>query len=92
MEVYYPLRRLFGHRLAWAAERAWAWLTRRKLCDVCGDTARYTVEGLPHCRPCAWNANGGQQPADDPDNEPPGAGADPWGRPDPATHPEYWRE
>jgi hypothetical protein len=28
--------------------------------------------------------------ADPPD--PPGAGRDPWGRPDPHTHPEYWTE
>jgi hypothetical protein len=27
-----------------------------------------------------------------PDDEPPGAGADPYGRPDPLTHPEYWTE
>lgn len=25
-------------------------------------------------------------------DEPPGAGADPFGRPDPQTHPEYWTE
>jgi hypothetical protein len=25
-------------------------------------------------------------------DEPPGAGADPYGRPDPRTHPEYWTE
>jgi hypothetical protein len=25
-------------------------------------------------------------------DEPPGAGADPFGRPDPRTHPEYWTE
>lgn len=25
-------------------------------------------------------------------DEPPGAGADPFGRPDPSTHPEFWRE
>lgn len=29
---------------------------------------------------------------DDPYDEPPGAGADPFGRPDPRTHPEYWTE
>lgn len=26
------------------------------------------------------------------DDEPPGAGADPFGRPDPQTHPEFWTE
>lgn len=25
-------------------------------------------------------------------DEPPGAGADPFGRPDPLTHPEFWTE
>lgn len=42
-EVYYPLRPLVGHRLAWLAERALAWLQRRELCAECGDTARYPV-------------------------------------------------
>lgn len=26
------------------------------------------------------------------DDEPPGSGADPYGRPDPRTHPDYWTE
>lgn len=29
---------------------------------------------------------------EDPYAEPPGAGKDPYGRPDPQTHPEYWCE
>lgn len=28
----------------------------------------------------------------DPHAEPPGAGADPYGRPDPRLHPEFWTE
>lgn len=31
-------------------------------------------------------------PEDEDDGEPIGAGADPFGRPDPRTHPEFWTE
>ncbi len=61
-------------------------------CIDCGRPARYHVRDHPFCRPCAWMANGNEQPQDDPDNEPPGAGADPYGRPDPLKHPEAWME
>jgi uncharacterized protein RhaS with RHS repeats len=39
-----------------------------------------------------WDELGNLLPATDPDDEPPGAGADPYGRPDPLTHPEFWVE
>lgn len=90
--VYYRLRPIVGHRLAWGLERLLARLTGRELCAECGDTAHYHVGPEAYCRRCAWDANGGEQPADDDDNEPPGAGADPYGRPSPRTHPEYWME
>ena len=39
----------------------------------------------------SWAELGQLGPDVDPD-EPYGAGADPYGRPDPLTHPEYWAE
>lgn len=40
-----------------------------------------------------WSALGRLQPDVNADeDEPSGAGADPYGRPDPHTHPEFWTE
>ena len=90
-EVYGRLRPRIGHRLAWRCERTLALLQRRPLCAWCGETARFCVGGKGYCYACAWQANDGNPPGD-PYEEPPGAGADPYGRPSPATHPEYWCE
>jgi hypothetical protein len=87
VEVYYPLRRRLGHRIAWWAERFLARIQGRHLCCECGDTARFQLtddEALSpghvrllhvipgyYCRKCAWLAYGGQKPPCDDDEEPP---------------------
>ena len=97
-DIYYTLRPLLGHRIVWATERLWCKLRGIELCAECGDRASYHVWSdevtayRAYCRTCGWVANKGSQPYDDDDNEPPGAGTDPYGRPDPQTNPEYWRE
>jgi hypothetical protein len=62
-----------------------------KTCVDCGKPAVHLIADEPYCRSCAW-AELGRQPDDDTDSEPPGAGADPYGRPDPQTEPGAWRE
>lgn len=47
-------------------------------CPGCGTTVD---DEEPFCHHCGY-----------PDDEPHGAGADPYGRPDPLEHPEYWME
>ena len=80
-----------SHKLVEAADKLERALSA-ETCHECGDRARYHVGDDAYCRPCAWHANDGKQPEDDTDSEPPGAGRDYWGRPDPQTHPEAWME
>jgi hypothetical protein len=59
--------------------------TWERVQDAAGDSQATTMEQWIHDIRYAL-----REP--DPYDEPPGAGADPWGRPDPRTHPEYWTE
>lgn len=51
-------------------------------CHALADEVRLSTGPLNDCRGCGctWS------------DEPPRAGSDPFGRPDPRTHPEYWTE
>lgn len=51
-------------------------------CHTFGDTLRLSRGPLKPCGwcSCQWS------------DEPPNAGEDPYGRPDPSTRPEYWTE
>lgn len=62
----------------------------------------YSETFYGRCRECeaSWTEDGARSlrcpECGSPDvivsDEPPGAGADPFGRPDPRTHPEFWTE
>jgi hypothetical protein len=48
-------------------------------CHMLSDTLSVRLHDCTGCH-CTWS------------DEPPGAGRDPYGRPDPSKHPEYWTE